>query len=239
MCADEPEDYDGFEDEDGCPDPDNDADGILDAADKCPLEAEDYDGFEDGDGCPDLDNDGDGILDIYDKCPNEAEDMDGFEDKDGCPDYDNDRDGIADSLDKCPDQAEDINGIEDEDGCPDRSGEVISKRYYLIADDIFSPNSAMIMVEGKKYLDEVVTQLQKFPDEKWRIEGHMDSNGNKRFLRNLSLNRAKAVLEYFTYFGGLNRENFQVFGMGDNFPIADSKTEEGRKRNRRIEIIAE
>ena len=239
MCADEPEDYDGFEDEDGCPDPDNDADGILDTADKCPLEAEDYDGFEDEDGCPDLDNDGDGILDIYDNCPNEAEDIDDFEDEDGCPDYDNDHDGIADSLDKCPEQAENINGIEDEDGCPDGSGEVISKRYYLIADDIFSPNSAMIRVEGKKYLDEVLTQLQKFPDEKWRIEGHMDSNGNKRFLRNLSLDRAKAVLEYFTYFGGLNRENFQVFGMGDNFPIADSKTEEGRKRNRRIEIIAE
>jgi outer membrane protein OmpA-like peptidoglycan-associated protein len=95
------------------------------------------------------------------------------------------------------------------------------------------------MVEGKAYLDEVVSQLLKFPDEKWRIEGHMDSNGNKRFLRNLSLDRAKAVLEYFTYFGGLNRENFQVFGMGDNFPVADNTTEKGRSENRRIEIIAE
>ena len=58
-------------------------------------------------------------------------------------------------------------------------------------------------------------------------------------MRNLSLDRAKAVLEYFTYFGGLNRENFQIFGMGGNSPVADNSTEEGRKENRRIEIIPE
>jgi hypothetical protein len=51
-CPDRPEDLDGFEDEDGCPDPDNDGDGIADADDLCPDRAEDYDGFEDEDGCP-------------------------------------------------------------------------------------------------------------------------------------------------------------------------------------------
>ena len=52
-CPDEPEDVDGFEDEDGCPDPDNDKDGIPDAADACPNEPETVNGFEDEDGCPD------------------------------------------------------------------------------------------------------------------------------------------------------------------------------------------
>ncbi|WP_375758952.1 OmpA family protein [Corallococcus exercitus] len=47
------EDKDGFEDEDGCPDPDNDRDGIADAADACPLEAEVINGVKDDDGCPD------------------------------------------------------------------------------------------------------------------------------------------------------------------------------------------
>jgi OOP family OmpA-OmpF porin len=52
-CPDEPEDRDGFEDEDGCPDPDNDHDRILDENDRCPNEPETYNGFEDDDGCPD------------------------------------------------------------------------------------------------------------------------------------------------------------------------------------------
>ena len=51
-CPDEAEDRDGFEDEDGCPDPDNDGDGIPDIADKCPNEAEVKDGQTDDDGCP-------------------------------------------------------------------------------------------------------------------------------------------------------------------------------------------
>lgn len=118
-CPKDAEDIDGFEDEDGCPDPDNDNDGIPDLKDKCPNEAEDKDGFEDEDGCPDPDNDGDGIIDLKDQCPNLAEDFDGFEDRDGCPDPDNDKDGVADSLDKCPNEPEDFDSFQDEDGCPD------------------------------------------------------------------------------------------------------------------------
>jgi outer membrane protein OmpA-like peptidoglycan-associated protein len=79
-CPSEPEDKDGFQDEDGCPEPDNDADGILDNVDKCPSEPEDKDGFEDEDGCPDPDNDKDGFLDPDDKCPLEP----GVA-PDGCP----------------------------------------------------------------------------------------------------------------------------------------------------------
>src|SRR5262249_1592521 len=52
-CPDRPEDMDGFEDDDGCPDIDNDGDHVLDIADKCPLQPETLNGFEDDDGCPD------------------------------------------------------------------------------------------------------------------------------------------------------------------------------------------
>jgi hypothetical protein len=85
-CPRTAEDPDGFQDQDGCPDPDNDGDGIPDELDLDPLSPEDFDGFEDGDGAPDLDNDGDGIPDWQDMCPDAAEDFDGFEDDDGCPD---------------------------------------------------------------------------------------------------------------------------------------------------------
>jgi len=123
QCPDEPEDFDGFQDGDGCPDPDNDNDGILDVDDRCPNIAEDRDGDRDEDGCPeanrDGDRDGDGIPDSKDKCPDDPEDKDGFEDLDGCPEYDNDKDGIPDKEDQCPDDAEDKDRFEDEDGCPD------------------------------------------------------------------------------------------------------------------------
>ncbi len=123
QCPDDPEDFDGFQDGDGCPDPDNDNDGILDVDDRCPNIAEDRDGDRDEDGCPEVnvpgDRDGDGIPDHKDKCPDDPEDKDGFEDLDGCPEYDNDKDGIPDKEDSCPDDAEDKDGFEDEDGCPD------------------------------------------------------------------------------------------------------------------------
>ncbi len=53
LCPDDPEDQDGFEDQDGCPDPDNDQDRIPDAVDMCPNEPETYNGYQDKDGCPD------------------------------------------------------------------------------------------------------------------------------------------------------------------------------------------
>ncbi|HEX3482956.1 MAG TPA: OmpA family protein [Kofleriaceae bacterium] len=117
-CPDEPEDFDGFEDEDGCPDPDNDHDGVPDVDDRCP----DIPGPKENDGCPitaNNDRDGDGIPDNVDKCPDQPEDKDGFQDEDGCPDPDNDGDGIPDNVDLCPNDPEDFDGFEDHDGCPD------------------------------------------------------------------------------------------------------------------------
>ncbi|MEK7643811.1 MAG: OmpA family protein [Patescibacteria group bacterium] len=86
QCPNELEDLDGFWDEDGCPDYDNDQDGLLDQEDKCPNTREDADGFEDEDGCPEPDNDDDGWLDREDLCPSDPETHNGFEDEDGCPD---------------------------------------------------------------------------------------------------------------------------------------------------------
>jgi outer membrane protein OmpA-like peptidoglycan-associated protein len=118
-CPHEAEDPDGFQDEDGCPDPDNDGDGVPDISDRCPLEEEDRDKFQDDDGCPEEDNDSDGVPDLDDTCPDQPEDIDGFQDDDGCPDPDNDEDGVPDVKDNCPFEAEDRDGVEDEDGCPE------------------------------------------------------------------------------------------------------------------------
>ena len=109
---DEPEDKDGFEDEDGCPELDNDKDGIYDSQDKCPNDPEDKDGFEDTDGCPDPDNDKDGVLDKDDKCPMQP----GPKENQGCPDTDKDKDTVVDRLDKCPDDP----GPPSNAGCPEK-----------------------------------------------------------------------------------------------------------------------
>ncbi|MFO0684224.1 MAG: OmpA family protein [Sandaracinus sp.] len=121
-CADTPEDFDGFEDDDGCLDPDNDGDGILDGADACPNDPENLNDYEDADGCPDTipDTDGDGLLDNVDECPTQPEDVDSFEDTNGCPDPDNDADGVMDTADQCPLEA----GPVENRGCPDHDRDV-------------------------------------------------------------------------------------------------------------------
>ncbi len=121
LCPSDPEDKDGFQDADGCPDPDNDGDDIPDAADKCPNQPETRNGFEDDDGCPDdlPDRDHDGIADPDDMCPDAGgPTVIRAKGKDyGCPDRD--KDGIPDHVDRCPDEPEDTDGFEDDDGCPD------------------------------------------------------------------------------------------------------------------------
>ena len=117
-CKAEAEDHDGFNDSDGCPEPDNDNDGLADKSDPCPNAAEDVDGSEDSDGCPDPDNDFDGVEDALDKCVAIA----GPKENDGCPDGDGDGDGIVDKSDRCPDLA----GVAALQGCPDADGDGIT-----------------------------------------------------------------------------------------------------------------
>ncbi len=69
QCPNQAEDRDGWQDSDGCLDPDDDGDGWMDEDDMCPRAAEDRDGFMDQDGCPDDDDDGDGVPDTEDRCP--------------------------------------------------------------------------------------------------------------------------------------------------------------------------
>jgi hypothetical protein len=85
-CPDQPEDKDGFQDEDGCPDPDDDGDGISDAQDACPREAGEPSTDPKLNGCPSPDRDGDTYENTVDKCPEEPETFNGVADDDGCPD---------------------------------------------------------------------------------------------------------------------------------------------------------
>ncbi|MEA1986216.1 MAG: OmpA family protein [Candidatus Marinimicrobia bacterium] len=230
------EDMDGFEDEDGVPDYDNDGDGILDVDDKCPNSAEDFDGFKDEDGCPEYDDDkdGDGIPDDKDKNPNKAEDFDGFEDEDGAPDYDNDGDGILDVDDKCPNAAEVFNGFEDEDGCPDEI--VIEKDTPITLYGItFTSGSDILSTEAKQLLNGIVTALTDNTDAKIMISGYTDSVGSASSNKRLSAKRAISVKNHLISVG-IKSNRMETEGLGEIDPVATNDTEEGRNKNRRIEI---
>jgi outer membrane protein OmpA-like peptidoglycan-associated protein len=234
-CPKEPEDKDGFEDNDGCPDKDNDKDGITDDIDKCPNEPEDKDGFEDNDGCPDRDNDQDGVEDGLDKCPKEPEDKDNFEDNDGCPDPDNDKDGIADAIDKCPNEPETVNHYKDEDGCPDEVPAEVKKFTGVIEGINFKTNSAHILPGSWAVLDRALKVLQDFPDVNLEISGHTDSKGRDAYNLRLSQRRADSVKLYFVT-RGIASSRLVSIGYGESRPIADNATASGRASNRRTEF---
>jgi outer membrane protein OmpA-like peptidoglycan-associated protein len=239
-CPTQPEDYDGFQDEDGCPDPDNDKDGIPDSLDKCPNAAEDFDGFQDKDGCPDYDNDQDGVPDSLDKCPNEPEDIDGFEDKDGCPDYDNDKDGIPDTLDKCINEPENYNGYKDDDGCADTLPKPTAKEEKALNKALrainFKTASAELTTDSYTALMSIATFLKQYPYLRYEVQGHTDSRGNDDYNLLLSAARAASVRGYLVTQQGIPDSTLIAIGYGESRPIATNATAQGRALNRRVEF---
>ena len=222
-----------FEDADGCPDPDNDSDGIPDKTDKCPNDPEDKDGFEDADGCPDPDNDKDGIPDKTDQCPNDPEDKDGFQDADGCPDPDNDKDGFLDKDDKCPNEP----GVAP-DGCPKKYNLVVvtEKKIELKQTVYFDFNKSSIKPVSFPLLNDVAQAMADNPKIKVEIGGHTDSIGDDNFNLKLSQARADAVRLYLVK-RGIDAMRMVAKGYGENVPIADNRTAEGRSQNRRVEFL--
>jgi outer membrane protein OmpA-like peptidoglycan-associated protein len=239
-CREKPENYNGIDDEDGCPDGDADGDGISNRQDACPGQPEDRDNFEDEDGCPDLDNDEDGVPDLKDECRNQPEDRDQFEDEDGCPDPDNDQDGIADLVDKCPLEPEDFDGDQDEDGCPDiyKNIVVLDNMISLKQKVFFETDKARILPRSFEMLNEIADVLLKRPEMVVRIEGHTDSRGSQRYNQKLSNSRAKSVREYLGD-QDVPGDRMKAVGFGEDRPIEDNSTEEGRAVNRRVEFHIE
>jgi OOP family OmpA-OmpF porin len=232
-CPRVPEDKDGFQDEDGCPDDDNDSDGIADKIDSCPNDPEDRDAFEDDDGCPDDDNDKDQLADKIDSCPNDPEDRDGFEDEDGCPDDDNDRDGIADKDDRCPNEP----GVPP-DGCPKKYNLVVvtETKIELKQTVFFDTNKATIKPVSFALLDDVAAALRDNPRIAVEVGGHTDSQGDDAFNKKLSQRRAESVRTYLTR-KGVDGSRMVPRGYGEDVPIADNRTADGRAQNRRVEFL--
>ena len=237
-CPADAEDEDGYQDDDGCPEPDNDGYGIEDIHDKCPFDSEDLDDFADLDGCPDPDNDGDGILDERDRCPLEVEDFDTFADEDGCPDPDNDGDGIQDIADLCPLEPEDYDGDRDHDGCPDVAGAPLAKalKDLQIRHLPFDTGKSLLSLESIAALNDVAEILLNHPEVSLvQIEGYTDSRGGDAFNVELSRERANAVRRALIS-RGVAPARLKAVGLGKRDPIASNDTDEGQRLNRRVEF---
>jgi OmpA-OmpF porin, OOP family len=235
-CPDNPENYNGFQDQDGCPDdPDTDGDGIPDSVDQCVLDPEDKDGYLDTDGCPEADNDLDGIPDVSDKCPNDPEDFDGYEDQDGCPDPDNDKDTVPDVKDQCPNEPGST--TQEPLGCPGNRLVIVTDCEVKITQQIhFEFNKDKIRPESFPVLDAVVDVLGKIPKITLEVQGHTDNKGAPAYNKDLSNRRANSVMKYLIAHG-VTIDRLTAVGYGMERPLVDNSNEQNRALNRRVQFV--
>ena len=209
----------GLKEFNGCPD--TDGDGIADKDDACPEVA----GPKEFNGCPDTD--GDGIADKDDKCPDVA----GPAENGGCPWPDTDGDGVLDKDDLCPEVA----GPASNKGCPEPDEKEQKQLNQYAKTILFDTGKATIKFQSAEVLNQIINVLKKYPNSRFRIEGHTDSTGKKAKNIILSQNRADAVKVYLIQ-GGIDAGRLESQGFGPEKPIASNKNKKGRELNRRVEI---
>lgn len=212
----------GILDNNGCP-ADTDGDGIYDSEDKCPK----YKGSQANDGCPN-DSDKDGVFDRDDNCPELA----GTKVNKGCPE-DSDGDGVYDINDKCPNKA----GTLERNGCPEVK---IEEKERVILNTAmravqFETGKADLKANSSKILDQIVSILKKYPAAKLRISGHTDNVGEADKNLLLSRSRARSCYDYLVS-QGIRTTRLSHAGYGMKRPIDTNDTDQGRRKNRRVEF---
>ena len=105
-----------------------------------------------------------------------------------------------------------------------------------IRDIQFVADQAVILTEDQARLEEIARSLATLNDVRFLVVGHTADVGMPEGQARLSLERAQAVVREFIR-RGLEPGLFDVEGRGGNEPVATNATEEGRARNRRVEII--
>lgn len=208
---------------------DTDEDGVADMFDKeidTPKDAEVY-----GNGVA-IDSDKDGFQDYRDKCPLEP----GPPETQGCPLQKAVVAPIALTapvmneepvMEPLPEPVVEFNEEEKKDIVEQIS--LLSKSIY------FKSASDQLKQESYKPLNDISGIMIEYPESKYKIEGHTDSQGKASYNLDLSNRRAKSVEKYLL---GKNiaSDRLSSKGYGETQPIETNETAEGRQMNRRVEI---
>ena len=99
----------------------------------------------------------------------------------------------------------------------------------------FAVDSTTITPSFQATLDKIANSLVQYPNSLVDVMGHTDSTGSDAYNEDLSKRRADAVADYLAM-RGVSRARLATIGYGERYPVADNSTEEGRARNRRVEI---
>ncbi len=112
----------------------------------------------------------------------------------------------------------------------------IQKDGYIALYINFDTNKAVIKPDSQGVVKQVAELLKSQPTLKVSIEGHTDNQGTPDANRTLSLNRARAVMAAVVA-DGIKADRLSAAGRGQDSPIADNRSEEGRAKNRRVEVV--
>ena len=100
----------------------------------------------------------------------------------------------------------------------------------------FDTGKSTIKPESEPIIHQIVEMMRANPEVKISVEGHTDNVGNPESNKMLSEDRANAVVTAIVA-QGIDAKRLSSVGHGEDKPIADNKTEEGRASNRRVELV--
>ncbi|MBX3499631.1 MAG: OmpA family protein [Alphaproteobacteria bacterium] len=101
----------------------------------------------------------------------------------------------------------------------------------------FDTGSAVVKPNALPSIEPIAAALRQDPKLKLLLVGHTDSQGDFGFNRQLSENRAKAIVDQLIAKHGIDRARLAYAGVADLSPIATNDTDTGRQRNRRVELV--
>lgn len=101
---------------------------------------------------------------------------------------------------------------------------------------LFDFEAASLRPEANSTVEKAASYLRSNPERTALVEGHTDHTGDAIFNQSLSIQRSESIKNALMSLG-INESRINTKGLGENSPVADNGTLEGRQANRRVEVI--